>query len=192
MCARAHSRNHLKLREKVCRVNPIFMRRGVTSRTGGSCPMARAPAPGELHLATRPSGRFPGAPSPAIPPGGHRRAAPAPPRHAEGVPPARRGRFASARAGRCPHLLAGRSYREQLAPNAAPGLWSDGAPAPITPRAVQGRQWRKLAISRRPVFWLFSGWNWVPARLSRPTIAVIAPPWSVRASTWAGFSATRW
>ncbi len=31
----------------------------------------------------------------------------------------------------------------------------------------QGRQRRKLAISRRPVAWLFSGWNWVPITLSR-------------------------
>ena len=35
---------------------------------------------------------------------------------------------------------------------------------------------RKLAISARPSFWLFSGWNCVPTRLSRATIAVIGPP----------------
>ena len=40
----------------------------------------------------------------------------------------------------------------------------------------QGFQRRKLAIRRRPVAWLFSGWNCVPARLSRPTTAVIGPP----------------
>ena len=42
----------------------------------------------------------------------------------------------------------------------------------------QGRQARKLAIRRRPVAWLFSGWNWVPTRLSRATMAVTGPPWS--------------
>ena len=35
---------------------------------------------------------------------------------------------------------------------------------------------RKLAISLRPSAWLFSGWNWVPARLSRATTAVTGPP----------------
>ena len=35
---------------------------------------------------------------------------------------------------------------------------------------------RKLAISASPSFWLFSGWNWVPIMLSRPTIATIGPP----------------
>ena len=40
----------------------------------------------------------------------------------------------------------------------------------------QGFQRRKLAISLSPVAWLFSGWNCVPARLSRPTTAVIGPP----------------
>ena len=39
-------------------------------------------------------------------------------------------------------------------------------------RAAQGRQRRKPAISLWPTAWLFSGWNWVPIRLSRPTIAV--------------------
>ena len=39
-----------------------------------------------------------------------------------------------------------------------------------------GPQRRKLAINRSPVVWLFSGWNCVPARLSRPTTAVIGPP----------------
>ena len=42
--------------------------------------------------------------------------------------------------------------------------------------ADQGFQRRKLAIRRRPVAWLFSGWNWVPKILSRPTTAVIGPP----------------
>ncbi len=35
---------------------------------------------------------------------------------------------------------------------------------------------RKFAISARPSFWLFSGWNCVPTMLSRATIAVIGPP----------------
>ena len=35
---------------------------------------------------------------------------------------------------------------------------------------------RKLAISASPSFWLFSGWNWVPAILSLATKAVIGPP----------------
>ena len=35
-----------------------------------------------------------------------------------------------------------------------------------------GRHLRKLARRVSPSAWLFSGWNWVPARLSRPTIAV--------------------
>ena len=39
-----------------------------------------------------------------------------------------------------------------------------------------GRHLRKLAIRARPSFWLFSGWNCVPAMLSRATIAVTGPP----------------
>ena len=39
-----------------------------------------------------------------------------------------------------------------------------------------GRHRRKLAISLRPSVWLFSGWNWVPAMLSRATTAVSGPP----------------
>jgi hypothetical protein len=39
-----------------------------------------------------------------------------------------------------------------------------------------GRHRRKFAMSRRPRVWLFSGWNCVPAMLSRPTTAVTAPP----------------
>ena len=56
----------------------------------------------------------------------------------------------------------------------------------------QGRQVRKFAISRSPVAWLFSGWNWVPMRLSRPTTAVTGPPCSTRASTCAGSRARMW
>src|SRR5215475_9563094 len=47
----------------------------------------------------------------------------------------------------------------------------------------QGFHFRKLEMSRKPSVWLFSGWNWVPAMLSIPTIAVTGPPY------WA--SATR-
>ena len=39
-----------------------------------------------------------------------------------------------------------------------------------------GFHFRKFAISARPSFWLFSGWNWVPTMLSRATNAVTAPP----------------
>ena len=35
---------------------------------------------------------------------------------------------------------------------------------------------RKLAMSLSPSDWLFSGWNWVPTILSRPIMAVSAPP----------------
>ena len=35
---------------------------------------------------------------------------------------------------------------------------------------------RKLAINASPSFWLFSGWNCVPAMLSLATKAVIGPP----------------
>ena len=35
---------------------------------------------------------------------------------------------------------------------------------------------RKLPIRARPRVWLFSGWNWVPAMLSRATAAVTGPP----------------
>lgn len=39
-----------------------------------------------------------------------------------------------------------------------------------------GAHFRKLPISFRPSFWLFSGWNCVPAMLPRATIAVTGPP----------------
>jgi len=39
-----------------------------------------------------------------------------------------------------------------------------------------GFQRRKFAIIRRPASWLFSGWNWAPTMVSRPTTAVTAPP----------------
>ena len=50
--------------------------------------------------------------------------------------------------------------------------WSEGA----RPDMHHGRHRRKLAISFSPSFWLFSGWNWVPAMLPRAIIAVIGPP----------------
>jgi len=39
-----------------------------------------------------------------------------------------------------------------------------------------GVHFRKLAISARPMRWLFSGWNCVPTMVSRATIAVTGPP----------------
>src|SRR6185312_6499818 len=39
-----------------------------------------------------------------------------------------------------------------------------------------GDQERKLASSRRPTAWLFSGWNCVPTILARPTAAVTGLP----------------
>lgn len=44
------------------------------------------------------------------------------------------------------------------------------------PASIQGFQRRKFAIRRRPTAWDFSGWNWVPTILSRPTTAVTGPP----------------
>src|SRR5262245_6184172 len=41
---------------------------------------------------------------------------------------------------------------------------------------LQGFHCRKLAMSARPRRWLFSGWNWVPAKESRATTAVTGPP----------------
>lgn len=41
---------------------------------------------------------------------------------------------------------------------------------------LHGFHLRKLAMRARPSAWLFSGWNCVPARLSRPTAAVTGPP----------------
>lgn len=39
-----------------------------------------------------------------------------------------------------------------------------------------GAQLRKFVMSFSPSFWLFSGWNCVPATLPRATIAVMGPP----------------
>ena len=52
------------------------------------------------------------------------------------------------------------------------------AGGPRRPRgpARHGFHFRKFAISRKPRRWLFSGWNWVPTMVSRPTIAVTGPP----------------
>jgi hypothetical protein len=57
----------------------------------------------------------------------------------------------------------------------------EGAVLPARPRQdragrAHGRQRRKLAMSRRPAAWLFSGWNWVPTMVPRPTMAVMSPP----------------
>ena len=46
----------------------------------------------------------------------------------------------------------------------------------VSPRAHHGFHFRKLPISLRPSRWLFSGWNWVPTMVSRPTTAVTGPP----------------
>ena len=43
-------------------------------------------------------------------------------------------------------------------------------------RVHQGVQRRKLARMRRPTSWLFSTWNWVPARLPAATMATTSPP----------------
>ena len=47
-----------------------------------------------------------------------------------------------------------------------------GQTPPDRAGAPQGAQPRKLAMIRRPVAWLFSGWNCVPTMVSRPTTAV--------------------
>src|SRR5262249_44733645 len=47
-------------------------------------------------------------------------------------------------------------------------------PQGLTP--PHGRQRRKLVMSPSPRRWLFSGWNCVPAMLSRATMAVTGPP----------------
>lgn len=39
-----------------------------------------------------------------------------------------------------------------------------------------GAHFRKFASSARPSRWLFSGWNCVPAQVSRATMAVTGPP----------------
>ena len=43
-------------------------------------------------------------------------------------------------------------------------------------KMIMGRHLRKFSSSFRPVAWLFSGWNWVPAIFSLPIMAVSAPP----------------
>jgi hypothetical protein len=67
-------------------------------------------------------------------------------------------------------------------------VWAAGPSGPCH----HGFQLRKFVISRRPSCWLFSGWNWVPAMLSRPTRAVTGPPWSVSATTSERRAAFRW
>ncbi len=54
-----------------------------------------------------------------------------------------------------------------------------------------GRHPRKFATSLSPAAWLFSGWNCVPAMLSRATIATTSPPYCVCAAIsvlWRAFS----
>ncbi len=58
----------------------------------------------------------------------------------------------------------------ELQTHALPVLEVDGG------EEDHGVQSRKLAMSFNPSAWLFSGWNWVPKILSRPTQAVSAPP----------------
>jgi hypothetical protein len=41
---------------------------------------------------------------------------------------------------------------------------------------THGFHLRKFEINASPNRWLFSGWNWVPIAVSRPTIAVTGPP----------------
>lgn len=53
-----------------------------------------------------------------------------------------------------------------------PGLNTRGC---LDAAARYGFHVRKLPISRSPVAWLFSGWNWVPTTVSRPMTAVTAP-----------------
>ena len=67
-------------------------------------------------------------------------------------------------------------WNQRLGKMATRGNFTRAAPG-------HGLQARKFAISRSPVAWLFSGWNCVPTRLSRPTTAVIGPPWSAVART---------
>ena len=60
-------------------------------------------------------------------------------------------------------------------PHALPVFEVDGREQDHGP-LYHGFHFRKLAISARPSFWLFSGWNWLPAILSLATNAVIGPP----------------
>ena len=55
---------------------------------------------------------------------------------------------------------------------------ADAAPFLQVDRGKQdhGRHLRKLVMRASPRVWLFSGWNWVPTTLSRPTMAVTVPP----------------
>ena len=56
---------------------------------------------------------------------------------------------------------------------------------PVRQRVCRGRtiarQTSRLPLQeigdqRKPRRWLFSGWNWVPTMVSRPTMAVTGPP----------------
>jgi hypothetical protein len=74
------------------------------------------------------------------------------------------------------HAIADQTLPPRTARRAAAHRQRIGCVLGSTSGEFQGFQRRKLAISRRPVAWLFSGWNCVPARLSRPTMAVTGPP----------------
>ena len=58
----------------------------------------------------------------------------------------------------------------------APGEAFDPFDRDIGRLPVHGRHWRNREISASPLRWLFSGWNWVPSTLSRPTAAETGPP----------------
>ncbi|MDT4878969.1 hypothetical protein FQZ97_1146070 [compost metagenome] len=73
----------------------------------------------------------------------------------------------------------------QLEANALTVLEIDGG------EKDHGVHLKKFSISCRPSAWLFSGWNWVPKILSRPTQAVTVPPYSVVAKQVSGRSVTR-
>ena len=81
--------------------------------------------------------------------------------------------------GRRAHVAAQQTH-------AAPVLEVDGG------KDDHGRHRRKLASSRKPAAWIYSGWNCAPATLPRATIAVTAPPYDAVATTSAGSSATTW
>ena len=74
--------------------------------------------------------------------------------------------------------LLGRVAIEHRRPRHVALFQANGEPVFEVDRGKEdhGFHFRKFAISARPSFWLFSGWNWVPTMLSRATNAVTAPP----------------
>ena len=118
----------------------------------------------EAHALRRPSGRWPGRGSSG------RHGLPKRRRHARllrsprAVTPAKAGAHCSrARAGETGRAMDPGFRRDDG------WRWSEGGRA-------HGAHSRKFSISFSPSFWLFSGWNWVPAMVSRATIAVTGPP----------------